>query len=217
MITRDNEIMTAIDLKSKRFCYWWSWVPRPSSSINSARLKPNRRRITVLRSRLVICVFLKTAARSRAAGNCHSPSSPRRRHWSESGKASSIVLRQLDHGRSVDSCCLSSWGGKLSVLAPICAYPKFTKVPFKEDDLGMAILRKPMPYGCQKALGSTQAYRQQYGFNGIYLLPVNLYGPEDNFEPNSSHVIPALIGKVHSAQVKRRKGNQGLGRWQSHA
>jgi len=89
-------------------------------------------------------------------------------------------------------------------------------VPFKEDDLWNGYPEETnAPMGCQKTLLVQLKHRQQYGFNGIYLLPVNLYGPEDNFDPNSSHVIPALICKVHSAQLK--EGNKGLGRWQSHA
>ncbi len=97
---------------------------------------------------------------------------------------------------------------KFVCVGTICAYPKFTPVPFKEDDLWNGYPEETnAPYGIAKKalLVQLQAYRQQYGFNGIYLLPVNLYGPEDNFDPRSSHVIPALIQKVHSAQLKREK------------
>jgi GDP-L-fucose synthase len=93
-------------------------------------------------------------------------------------------------------------------VGTICAYPKFTPVPFKEDHLWNGYPEETnAPYGIAKKalLVQLQAYRQQYGFNGIYLLPVNLYGPEDNFAPGSSHVIPALIRKVHSAQLKGEK------------
>jgi len=92
---------------------------------------------------------------------------------------------------------------KFVCVGTICAYPKFTPVPFKEDDLWNGYPEETnAPYGVAKKalLVQLQAYRQQYGFNGIYLLPVNLYGPEDNFDPSSSHVIPALIRKVHEAQ-----------------
>lgn len=92
---------------------------------------------------------------------------------------------------------------KFVCVGTICAYPKFTPVPFREDDLWEGYPEETnAPYGIAKKalLVQLQAYRQQYGFNGIYLLPVNLYGPEDNFDPNSSHVIPALIRKVHEAQ-----------------
>ncbi len=92
---------------------------------------------------------------------------------------------------------------KFVCVGTICAYPKFTPVPFQEDDLWNGYPEETnAPYGIAKKalLVQLQAYRQQYGFNGIYLLPVNLYGPEDNFDPNSSHVIPALIRKVHEAQ-----------------
>ncbi|MBW4425024.1 MAG: GDP-L-fucose synthase [Nostoc desertorum CM1-VF14] len=97
---------------------------------------------------------------------------------------------------------------KFVCVGTICAYPKFTPVPFKEDDLWNGYPEETnAPYGIAKKalLVQLQAYRQQYGFNGIYLLPVNLYGPEDNFDPSSSHVIPALICKVHEAQIKGEK------------
>ncbi len=97
---------------------------------------------------------------------------------------------------------------KFVCIGTICAYPKFTPVPFKEDDLWNGYPEETnAPYGIAKKalLVQLQAYRQQYGFDGIYLLPVNLYGPEDNFDPSSSHVIPALICKVHHAQLKGEK------------
>lgn len=97
---------------------------------------------------------------------------------------------------------------KFVCVGTICAYPKFTPVPFKEDDLWEGYPEETnAPYGIAKKalLVQLQSYRQQYGFNGIYLLPVNLYGPEDNFDPRSSHVIPALIRKVYEAQVKGEK------------
>ncbi|MCA1991483.1 MAG: GDP-L-fucose synthase [Coleofasciculus sp. S288] len=102
---------------------------------------------------------------------------------------------------------------KFACVGTICAYPKFTPVPFKEDDLWSGYPEETnAPYGIAKKalLVQLQAYRQQYGFNGIYLLPVNLYGPEDNFDPRSSHVIPALIRKVHEAQ---QKGEKKLAVW----
>ncbi len=94
---------------------------------------------------------------------------------------------------------------KFVCVGTICAYPKFTPVPFKEEDLWCGYPEETnAPYGIAKKalLVQLQSYRQQYGFNGIYLLPVNLYGPEDNFDPKSSHVIPALIRKVHEAQER---------------
>ncbi len=97
---------------------------------------------------------------------------------------------------------------KFVCVGTICAYPKFTPVPFKEDDLWNGYPEETnAPYGIAKKalLVQLQSYRQQYDFNGIYLLPVNLYGPEDNFDPSSSHVIPALIRKVHEAQIKGEK------------
>jgi GDP-L-fucose synthase len=97
---------------------------------------------------------------------------------------------------------------KFTCVGTICAYPKFTPVPFKEDNLWNGYPEETnAPYGIAKKalLVQLQSYRQQYGFNGIYLLPVNLYGPEDNFDPSSSHVIPALIRKVHEAQIQQEK------------
>lgn len=97
---------------------------------------------------------------------------------------------------------------KFVCVGTICAYPKFTPVPFKEDDLWNGYPEETnAPYGIAKKalLVQLQSYRQQYGFNGIYLLPVNLYGPEDNFDTGSSHVIPALVRKVHEAQIKGEK------------
>lgn len=92
---------------------------------------------------------------------------------------------------------------KFVAVGTICAYPKFTPVPFKEEDLWIGYPEETnAPYGLAKKmlLVQAQAYRQQYGFNAIYLLPVNLYGPRDNFKPESSHVIPALIKKVVEAK-----------------
>jgi GDP-L-fucose synthase len=91
---------------------------------------------------------------------------------------------------------------KFVALGTICAYPKFTPVPFKEEDLWNGYPEETnAPYGLAKKmmLVQSQAYRQQYGFNSIFLLPVNLYGPGDNFDPRSSHVIPALIKKCLDA------------------
>jgi GDP-L-fucose synthase len=92
---------------------------------------------------------------------------------------------------------------KFVAIGTICAYPKFTPTPFKEDDLWNGYPEETnAPYGLAKKmlLVQSQAYRQQYGWNSIYLLPVNLYGPGDNFDPASSHVIPALIKKFVDAQ-----------------
>ncbi|HEY4526032.1 MAG TPA: GDP-L-fucose synthase [Candidatus Paceibacterota bacterium] len=93
-------------------------------------------------------------------------------------------------------------------IATICAYPKFTSVPFKEDDLWNGYPEETnAPYGLAKKmlLVQAQAYRQQYGFNAITLFPVNLYGPGDNFDPTSSHVIPALIKKIAAAKEENKE------------
>ena len=91
---------------------------------------------------------------------------------------------------------------KFVAIGTICAYPKYTPVPFKEEDLWNGYPEETnAPYGLAKKmmLVQSQAYRKQYGFNSIFLLPVNLYGPSDNFDPKSSHVIPALIKKCVDA------------------
>lgn len=97
---------------------------------------------------------------------------------------------------------------KFVAVGTICAYPKFSPVPFREDSLWDGYPEETnAPYGLAKKmlLVQAQAYRQQYGFNGIFLLPVNLYGPGDNFDLESSHVIPALIRKVMEANAKGEK------------
>jgi GDP-L-fucose synthase len=92
---------------------------------------------------------------------------------------------------------------KFVAIGTVCSYPKFTPVPFKEDELWNGYPEETnAPYGLAKKmlLVQSQAYRQQYGFNSLFLLPVNLYGPGDNFDPSSSHVIPALIKKALEAK-----------------
>lgn len=91
---------------------------------------------------------------------------------------------------------------KIVIIGTICAYPKYTPVPFKEEDLWIGYPEETnAPYGLAKKmlLVQAQAYRKQYNINSIYLLPVNMYGPRDNFNLDSSHVIPALIQKTHEA------------------
>ena len=98
---------------------------------------------------------------------------------------------------------------KFVAIGTVCAYPKYTPVPFHEEDLWNGYPEETnAPYGLAKKmlLVQSQAYRQQYGYNSIFLLPVNLYGPRDNFDPESSHVIPALIRKCIEAR------EQGLNR-----
>jgi len=103
--------------------------------------------------------------------------------------------------------------GKFVALGTVCAYPKFTPVPFKEEDLWNGYPEETnAPYGLAKKmlLVQSQAYRQQYDFNSIFLLPVNLYGPGDNFDPESSHVIPALIRKCVEA---KKRGDDHIVAW----
>ncbi len=103
--------------------------------------------------------------------------------------------------------------GKFTATGTVCAYPKFTPVPFKEDDLWIGYPEETnAPYGLAKKmmLVQSEAYRQQYGFNSIFLLPVNLYGPRDNFDLQTSHVIPALIRKSIEAQ---ERGDREMVAW----
>jgi len=102
---------------------------------------------------------------------------------------------------------------KFVAVGTICSYPKFTPVPFREDDLWNGFPEETnAPYGLAKKmmLVQSQAYRKQYGMNSIFLLPVNLYGPRDNFDPQTSHVIPALIRKCVEA---RRAGANEIVCW----
>jgi GDP-L-fucose synthase len=102
---------------------------------------------------------------------------------------------------------------KFVALGTICAYPKFAPVPFREDEIWDGYPEETnAPYGLAKKmmLVQSQAYRQQYGFNSIFLLPVNLYGPGDNFDFNSSHVIPALIRKLYLADLLARGDYKGV-------
>ncbi len=97
---------------------------------------------------------------------------------------------------------------KFVAIGTVCAYPKFTPVPFREDNLWNGYPEETnAPYGLAKKmmLVQSQAYRQQYGFNSIFLIPVNLYGPYDNFDPRSSHVIPSLIKKCIDAKLNNEK------------
>ena len=96
---------------------------------------------------------------------------------------------------------------KLVVIGTVCSYPKFTPIPFSEDDLWQGYPEETnAPYGIAKKaiLVQSDAYRRQYGFNSIFLMPTNLYGPRDNFNPATSHVIPALIRKC----IHAREANQ---------
>jgi GDP-L-fucose synthase len=98
---------------------------------------------------------------------------------------------------------------KFVQVGTVCSYPKFTPVPFREDDIWDGYPEETnAPYGLAKKmmLVQAQAYRQQYGFNAVYLIPVNLYGPGDNFDPASSHVIPALIKKFVEARERDELG-----------
>ena len=102
---------------------------------------------------------------------------------------------------------------KFVQIGTVCAYPKFTPVPFREEDLWNGYPEETnAPYGLAKKmlLVQAQAYRDQYGFNAIFLVPVNLYGPGDNFNPASSHVIPALIKKCIDA---RDRGDKAIEVW----
>lgn len=102
---------------------------------------------------------------------------------------------------------------KFVTIGTVCSYPKFAPIPFREDDIWDGYPEETnAPYGLAKKmlLVQSQAYRQQYGFNGVFLIPVNLYGPGDNFDPASSHVIPALIKKAIDA---RNAGDGAIEVW----
>jgi GDP-L-fucose synthase len=103
---------------------------------------------------------------------------------------------------------------KFVAIGTVCAYPKFTPVPFKEENLWNGYPEETnAPYGLAKKmlLVQSQAYRDQYGFNAIYLVPTNIYGPRDNFDPESSHVIPALIHKFIKAQREASSKQKAVG------
>jgi len=128
-------------------------------------------------------------------------------------KPAELYYDNLMMGTQLIHCAYQAGVEKFVCVGTICAYPKFTPVPFKEEDLWNGYPEETnAPYGIAKKalLVQLQSYRQQYGFNGIFLLPVNLYGPEDNFDPSSSHVIPALIRKVYEAQ---QRGDATLPAW----
>lgn len=114
------------------------------------------------------------------------------------------ILMGVNAMRAAKKCRVK----KFVAIGTVCAYPKFTPAPFTEKDLWNGYPEETnAPYGLAKKmlLVQAQAYRQQYNFNAIYLLPVNLYGPGDNFNPKSSHVIPALIKKFVEAKKKNSK------------
>jgi GDP-L-fucose synthase len=103
--------------------------------------------------------------------------------------------------------------GKFVAIGTVCAYPKFAPIPFREEDLWNGYPEETnAPYGLAKKmlLVQSESYRQEYGYNSIFLLPVNLYGPRDNFDPGSSHVIPALIKKCVEA---RARGDEEIIAW----
>ncbi|MEM9770252.1 MAG: GDP-L-fucose synthase [Cyanobacteria bacterium P01_D01_bin.73] len=120
-------------------------------------------------------------------------------------KPAELFYDNLMMGAQLIEAAYRSGVEKFVCVGTICAYPKFTPVPFKEEDIWDGYPEETnAPYGVAKKalLVQLQSYRDQYGFNGVYLLPVNLYGPEDNFNPASSHVIPALVRKVYEAQQR---------------
>lgn len=108
----------------------------------------------------------------------------------------------------IEACRRNGGVKKLILVGTICSYPKFTKVPFSEEDLWCGFPEETnAPYGIAKKslLTMAEAYQQEFGLNSIYLLPVNLYGPHDHFDPKVSHVIPALIRKFVEAKQQKAK------------
>ena len=117
----------------------------------------------------------------------------------------SFFYANMVMGLHLIEACRAAGTGKLLVLGTICAYPKFCPVPFREDDLWAGYPEETnAPYGIAKKalLVQLQAYRQEYGTRGVYVLPVNLYGPGDHLDPMNNHVIPALIRKFLEAWAK---------------
>jgi len=116
-----------------------------------------------------------------------------------------LFYDNLMMGAQLVEACRKARIAKLVIVGTVCAYPKFTPAPFKEEDLWLGYPEETnAPYGIAKKalMVQSQAYRAQYGMNSIFLLPTNLYGPGDNFDLNTSHVIPALIRKISSAKQK---------------
>jgi GDP-L-fucose synthase len=134
---------------------------------------------------------------------------PRRhrwRNWCQSSESRKVFYDNAIMGTQLIEYPRQFGVEKFTVVGTVCAYPKFTSVPFKEDDLWNCYPEETnAPYGLAKKmlLVQAQAYRAEYGFNSIYLLAVNLYGPRDNFDLETSHVIPALIRKC--VEAKRRR------------
>lgn len=125
----------------------------------------------------------------------------------------SFFYKNLMMGAQLMECSRLHGVKKFTAIGTICAYPKFTPVPFREEELWNGYPEETnAPYGLAKKmmLVQSQAYRQQYGFNSIFLLPVNLYGPRDNFDLETSHVIPALILKFDEA---KREGREYVSLW----
>ncbi len=124
-------------------------------------------------------------------------------------KPAEMFRDNMQMGLNVFEAARESGLKKLVAIGSVCAYPKFAPIPFKEDCLWEGYPEETnAPYGLAKKmlLVLCQAYRAQYGLNAIYLLPVNLYGPRDNFDLESSHVIPAMVMKFHNA--KKQKDNE---------
>lgn len=118
-------------------------------------------------------------------------------------KPAELFYDNLIMGLNLMEAARKSGVEKFVTVGTVCSYPKHTPVPFREESLWQGFPEETnAPYGIAKLalLIQSQAYRQQYGLNAIYLIPVNLYGPEDNFHPESSHVIPALIRKIYLAK-----------------
>jgi len=118
-----------------------------------------------------------------------------------------LFYENMAMGINIIESCRKNGVKKVVIIGTICAYPKFTKVPFREEDLFLGYPEETnAPYGIAKRslLVMAQAYRKQYGLNAIYLLPVNLYGPNDHFEEEKSHVIPALIKKFIEAKENQQ-------------
>ena len=146
----------------------------------------------------------------------HSPRGSGRWHRRQPRQPGKVLLREPHDGRAAHPRSRGRAASRSSSRSgTICAYPKFCPMPFREDDIWNGYPEETnAPYGIAKKALAVQsaAYREQYGFNSVVVYPVNLYGPRDNFDPHTSHVIPALLRKFHEAKTRGDAQGHAVGR-----
>ena len=176
---------------------------RPTSSSPAARVRPAHE------------ADIDRALPRQPARRRHPSRGCRRRHRRQPREPRPVLLRQRHHGHPADRSKRAWPASKSSSpIGTVCAYPKFTPVPFHEDDLWNGYPEETnAPYGLAKKmlLVQGQAYREQYGFNAIYLIPVNLYGPGDNFDPRQLARHPGPDQEVRRGAGGRRTSHRRLG------